>query len=327
MRDPSSIVRAVALLRSWTGLQAWRERRMHGALILVYHGVAQKLRHDDLDTYQITQSELRRHVRYLKSFTDVVPLSDLLKNENDVPRTKRRVSAITFDDALVSQATLAAEVMSELQVPWSIAVPAGLVEEQQPVWTNLVRMAVRFLPRDLRPIVGGKVLDLASLEKSGSRLIHRLMHHVTSEQRDQQIHDLLGYAGAERIREAIRDDGRFQTATWPQLRAVLGAGCEILGHGWHHRPHNALLSEIDREWEITKSRQLIEQRLGIAPLGFAYPHGITSDASSMVLAQAGYEYALSTRACWFTKVDRWNVPRFDGEYPLEILRRHLTCHR
>jgi peptidoglycan/xylan/chitin deacetylase (PgdA/CDA1 family) len=327
MRRVSPIVRAAASIRSWTGLQALRERQMNGAMILVYHGVAQRLRHDDLDTYQITQSELRRHVRYLKSFTDVVPVCDLLRSGEESIRTKQRVAAITFDDALLSQVTLAADVMSELQVPWSIAVPAGLVEGQQPVWTNLVRMLVPFLSGDRRPIVGGQLLDSELLVNSGSLLIHHLMHHVTSEQRDQQIQEFQHSVGVDRFQDAISSDGRFRMATWAQLRAVRGAGCNILGHGWSHRPHNSLISEKHRVTEILESRQLIEQRLGIAPDCFAYPHGITSDASAALLAQSGYEFALSTKASWFTTVDRWNVPRFDGEYSLNVLRRHLTWRR
>jgi peptidoglycan/xylan/chitin deacetylase (PgdA/CDA1 family) len=300
---------------------------MSGALILVYHGVTRRLRNDDLDIYQILQSELRRHVRHLKSFTDIIPLRQLLKDPEVTVAKKRRVAAITFDDALVSQLTLAAEVMADLQVPWSIAVPAGLVEEQHPVWTNWVRVMARFLRADLRPIVGGQVLNQALLEKSGSLLIHHLIHHVTSEQRDRQIQELQDSVGVDRIRDEIIADGRFVMATWSQLRSALGSGCEILSHGWSHRPHNSLICENDRVSEIVNSRQLIEQRLGAETIGFAYPHGITSESSAALLAESGYEFAVSTRGSWFTKVDRWNVPRFDGEYSLNVLRRHLTWRR
>ena len=327
MRRVSSIVRVATFVRSWSGLQAWRERRMRGALILVYHGVAKKLRHDDLDSYVISQAELRRHVRYIKSLTDVIHLRDLLKNPEAGVARKQRIAAITFDDALVSQLTLAADVMTDLKVPWSIAVPAGLVEDQHPVWTNWVRVMARFLPADRRAIAGGQVLDQALLEKSGSSLIHHLMHHVTSEQRDRQIQELQDSVGVNRIRDAIMADGRFVMATWSQLRAVLGTGCEILSHGWSHRPHNSFICESDRVTEIVRSRYLIEQRLGVAPIGFAYPHGITSDTSAALLAKSGYEFALSTRGSWITSLDRWNVPRFDGEYPLHVLRRHLTWPR
>ena len=327
MRRVSALVRTAALIRSWTGLQAWRERHMRGALILVYHGVANKLHNDQLDTYQITQAELRRHVRYLKSFVDVIPISELLKNSDSLFAAKQRVAAITFDDALLSQVTLAADVMSDLNVPWSIAVPAGLVQHQQPVWTNWVRMMIGFLPADQRPLIGGHCLDHAMLQNSGSRLIHHLMHHVTSAQRDQQIQELQESIGSEKIMEAIRNDGRFLMATWSQLGKVMNAQCEILAHGWNHRPHNLLITESDRVTEIVESRRLIEQKLGVSPAVFAYPHGITSAASASLLAQSGYQFALSTKASWFTTVDRWNVPRFDGEYSLNVLRRHLTWRR
>ena len=327
MRRASALVRTAALIRSWTGLQAHRERQMHGAMILVYHGVAQTLRDDELDTYQITQSELRRHVRYLKSFADVIPISELLKNADRLFSAKQRVAAITFDDALLSQVTLAADVMSDRNVPWSIAVPAGLVEYQQPVWTNWVRIMIKFLPADQRPLIGGHCLDHTMLQNSGSRLIHHLMHHVTSEQRDQQIQELQDSVGTEKIMEAIRNDGRFLMATWPQLGKVMETQCEILAHGWNHRPHNPLITDSDRVTEIVESRRLIEQKLGVSPAGFAYPHGITSAASASLLAQSGYQFALSTKASWFTAVDHWNVPRFDGEYPLNVLRRHLTRRR
>jgi peptidoglycan/xylan/chitin deacetylase (PgdA/CDA1 family) len=327
MHRVSPVSRAVASLRSWTGLQALRERQLSGGLILVYHGVAEKLRNDELDTYQITQSELRRHVRYLKSFADVIPVSDLLRQGEQILASRQRVAAITFDDALVSQVTLAADVMSELKVAWSIAVSAGLVEDQCPVWTNWVRMMTRFLSADDRPLIGGQSLDHAMLQNSGSRLIHHLMHHVTSAQRDQQIRELQESLGAEKIMEKVRLDGRFLTATWRQLSDVLGAGCEILSHGWSHRPHNSLICENDRVTEILESRMLIKRRLGIAPVVFAYPHGTTNEQSAALMEKSGYEFAVSTKASWFAKVDRWSVPRFDGEYSLNVLRRHLTWRR
>ncbi len=224
MRISPPIVRTAALLRSLTGLQRLRERKMKGAVIMVYHGVVNQLRNDPLDTYQITRTELAKHVRYLKSFTDVVSLPDLLSSLEENLKSKQRLSAITFDDALESQTSLAAEVMVEMQVPWSIAVPAGLVEKHQTVWTNLLRLIVRFLPCDSRAIVGGKRLDHTMLADCGAGLVSHLMHHVSSHDRDMQMHDLLQSVGPpQRIEEEISADGRFKIASWTKLRQALTA--------------------------------------------------------------------------------------------------------
>ena len=88
--------------------------------------------------------------------------------------------------------------------------------------------------------------------------------------------------------------GRHGHLTWDQLRRMIFLGMEIGSHGLTHTP----LTKLPRpalEDELTQSKRLLEEQLGVPVRAIAAPGGFWNRAVADGVAHAGYEVAwLST---------------------------------
>ena len=78
--------------------------------------------------------------------------------------------------------------------------------------------------------------------------------------------------------------------TWEQLRKLVFLGMEIGSHGMSHEPLTALPSEL-LQAELSDSKAILEQRLGIPIRAIAAPRGFWNREVAGAVAQAGYEAA------------------------------------
>ncbi len=78
--------------------------------------------------------------------------------------------------------------------------------------------------------------------------------------------------------------------TWEELAEMRDAGMEIASHG---RKHVNLADADDQEaWrEIARSRETLEEKLGVSVVSFAYPYGGYRKELPALLERAGYRVA------------------------------------
>jgi len=70
--------------------------------------------------------------------------------------------------------------------------------------------------------------------------------------------------------------GRYEVATWDELKKWVDAGLDIGAHTVNHIPLNQATIERSK-WEILESKRVLEQRLGCKVQHFAYPWGYHTD--------------------------------------------------
>jgi peptidoglycan/xylan/chitin deacetylase (PgdA/CDA1 family) len=82
-------------------------------------------------------------------------------------------------------------------------------------------------------------------------------------------------------------------STWDDLRAVSGSGISVQAHSVSHRRFSELSLTEWRD-EATRSKDELEERLGLPVRAFAYPYGDDAGASAELqrtLTEAGYRAA------------------------------------
>ncbi len=90
----------------------------------------------------------------------------------------------------------------------------------------------------------------------------------------------------------VEDKKRF-TMSWEQVREMHDSGLvEIASHGHRHRALANLPQALVDE-ELTRSRRLLEQRLGVTPSVYFYPLGSMDRRARDLVAQAGYDAAFT----------------------------------
>jgi peptidoglycan/xylan/chitin deacetylase (PgdA/CDA1 family) len=122
--------------------------------------------------------------------------------------------------------------------------------------------------------------------------------------------------------------GVIEMANWNDLHAAVAAGFEIGSHSLSH----ARLSEVSSKptqlnAEITGSKHLLEDRLGVGCRYIAWPYGTLSDideASFENIRSAGYEAAFGNFRIAVApgKTDLFCIPRhhFEPQWPLAHVR-------
>lgn len=122
-----------------------------------------------------------------------------------------------------------------------------------------------------------------------------------------------------------------RTMNWDQLREWQAAGMEIGSHTLEH-PFLTQCDESGLEQELIKSRQVLEEKLGITIDFLCYPYGFFDDNTITVAKKAGYKGALAI----FDKAPLWNPNLFAlaripissrqplWEFALKVSRLHIV---
>jgi peptidoglycan/xylan/chitin deacetylase (PgdA/CDA1 family)/SAM-dependent methyltransferase len=96
------------------------------------------------------------------------------------------------------------------------------------------------------------------------------------------------------------DEGRRDQAElmdWDELGALHAEGVELGAHSETH-PRMTELTPGQIVRESARSRVAMTRRIGIAPVAFAYPYGLTDGVVQHLVGACGYRYGLSVRgAC------------------------------
>jgi peptidoglycan/xylan/chitin deacetylase (PgdA/CDA1 family) len=90
-----------------------------------------------------------------------------------------------------------------------------------------------------------------------------------------------------------------------QVREMIDAGWEVGSHSMHHSDLTAINSSEQLKYEVFQSRKVLEEKLGVPILSFAYPFGFyNSDTVDMVQA-AGYTTAVTVG--YTSDQGLWNI--------------------
>ena len=110
-----------------------------------------------------------------------------------------------------------------------------------------------------------------------------------------------------------------EVLSWDELRALRDAGWTIGSHSRTHVRMSWRLYDEDEaahakrlDDECTRSREILEEKLGITIRDFAYPYGDFTPAARAAVERAGYERAFTVSESLEWKGDKLAIPRLDG---------------
>ncbi len=120
------------------------------------------------------------------------------------------------------------------------------------------------------------------------------------------------------ITDTCDQSGKF---CWNELLTWQNEGVASMeSHGTTH-PNYATLTPTQMRWDAGQAKTVIEAKLGVAPLGFAYPFDSVPAQAPKVIQSLGYEFAVggyqrSDRSVHLSDTDRFSLPRI---YPYSNL--------
>jgi peptidoglycan/xylan/chitin deacetylase (PgdA/CDA1 family) len=89
------------------------------------------------------------------------------------------------------------------------------------------------------------------------------------------------------------DEGRADVCGWDDLASLARRGVEVAAHDLaHERPCGVRVDVLSDRYARAKAR--IEDRLGVAVRGLAYPYGLAPRRAVEAASRAGYRYAVTS---------------------------------
>jgi peptidoglycan/xylan/chitin deacetylase (PgdA/CDA1 family) len=272
------------------------ERRGRGRLsIATFHRV---LPEADRQAYPfpglaVTPEELDAFLSYFKEHFDCGALSTQHERYLSGEITARPLLALTFDDAQHDNYSNARPVLALHQVKASFFVPVEAVDRQELLWHDRLGFAVLELLR--QPHNGRerllRILAAAGLPANGP---HNLVSSVVEASKGLNLEARLRLVDMLAEASGKGESPEFaRLMTFDELAELAADGHEIGSHSMTH----CLMPECDDRalaYEVTESRRVLQDRLGLPIETFCYPNGNSDARTAQAVAQAGYRRAVTT---------------------------------
>jgi peptidoglycan/xylan/chitin deacetylase (PgdA/CDA1 family) len=263
----------------------WTQRARPCLTILYYH--------------QASRGYLRSHLLYLRRHYRILGLEKALE-ELYMPAEKasqwkdrRSLLALTFDDGYYDNYTHAFPLACELQIPITIFLIPGYVEQGNAFWwaTRLLRVA------DVDQVTLDRhTYHLENLEerKALAQAIDiSFSQCATADEREKflvHLHKMLAVPTSVALKEEP-----VPLLTWAQVREMQESGWVSFGaHTVHHPDLGSLHDPIEVQYEVGACRAMLEQQMEQPVCSFAYPFGSIGDYGPDAVKQAGYAWAVTT---------------------------------
>ncbi len=275
-------------------------RRLAGGrrvLILSYHRVTPQFARsaaDSLPSLLVSVDTLRRQLELVSRSCEMVSLAEARRILGEPPAPGRDVAAVTFDDGSAEVAEHALPGLASLRIPATVFLPTGYLgtDRRLPhdrLFAALTALRARGIPPERAGIAAPLQALLSACAETGpaatlDRLISRLPHA-----------ELVALADALEARLGMdpRDlPAGTRLMSWEQVRALAAARIDVGGHTVNHAVlANLPVSEARRE--VRGCADALEAQLGARPRHFAFPNGYYTPAVQRVVADAGFEAALT----------------------------------
>jgi peptidoglycan/xylan/chitin deacetylase (PgdA/CDA1 family) len=257
-----------------------------------------------LNYHQATGGDLRRHLLYLRRHYRLLPLETALE-ELSMPskrgkqaRDQRTALVLTFDDGYHDNYTDSFTLIRELQVPITIFLIPGYIENGNYFWwLEGKRLVYRAQVGEATIEDHTYRLDQPEKRKALAQVIDARLRHATSVAEREAF-----LMSARQLLAVPSSVAPQEKATlplnWAVVREMEESGWVSFGAHTMHHPILAHLTDLaEVQCEVEKCRAMLEQQLGHPVRAFAYPVGQLRHIGDNVIRavrQAGYEWALTT---------------------------------
>jgi peptidoglycan/xylan/chitin deacetylase (PgdA/CDA1 family) len=262
---------------------------------------------------------IQNALRYLTDECRVLPLPEALERVAEGRGLPRRAVAIIVDDATQNFHQFGHGLLSETGLPYTLAVNPGLIKGggKEHMLARLMRIAghAYWLPNhEMLERALAWFGDSESRESASFETVFR----KASGLEEGELKEILDHVRAL--------DHHFMS--WEELKEVQARDeVHFASHTMSH-PQLCFARGDWVAWELTRSKALLEENLGVDVQSFVVPYGHPKQLTPEVaqaLVKSGYRYAFLTRKGTVgPDTNRYKIPRLALEDEPWRLRIH-TC--
>lgn len=279
-----------------------------------FHGAERKIFDPVLQENHHALPNLHGIATALKGNFDVAPLSEL-DEALAHPHRHRRTVFLMSDDGYANTLHSAADVLENLDLPWTLFVSTQHIDtgERNPMF--LARLFLQHAPDDVYhlPHIHPPLRLNGGRAGTASAFI-RQFRALPAESAKQTISAMTAALGRRAVDDLLMAYRSEAFLNWDGVRALARRGVTIGAHAhWHWALHDGEEAETLRT-QAEEPKRRIEAELGVSCRTFAYPFGNRNDISAKAwkaVRDAGYAYAFTTMSGTLNgSRNRWLLPRY-----------------
>ena len=242
---------------------------------------------------QLPASQFEQQMRYLRRTCRVISLDQLVMELKQGTGSGPSV-AVTFDDGYLGTYTEAFPVLRKYEIPATVYLTAGCIENGEVAWYDRVFLAMQAMPKRSYEIKVPRYrrFELHSCESRVAAAIE-LIRYLRTLPNHRRIEECVAL---EKQVILPKSELTHRMMNWEQIREMRSAGISFEAHTMTH----PVLSRLDSQslnYELAESKRIIEERIQVQVRHFAYPFGRTEEcgeATSETLSRLGFQSAVTT---------------------------------
>ncbi len=272
-------------------------------LILMYHRVLPLAEVDwkIQPGMYVSDDSLRMHVRFLKRYFSLVPLSHFITGNTSCQNIEKPLCAITFDDGWRDFYDYAYPVLKAHDVPATVFLATDFIGSYDMFWTDRVTLLLEqsehldkiHFEDDME--LNKVICSIKGLSGSKGQKLEKAI----------EILKALPLRRIEKLLDSALPDGNFRKNSrvflaWDGIHEMQKGG--LISFGSHTCSHQILttLDENDITAELENSKEVLLRKNVCHHdfIPFCYPNGNYTDHIAELVKQAGYSMAVTTNNGW-----------------------------
>ncbi|MFQ5907137.1 MAG: polysaccharide deacetylase family protein, partial [bacterium] len=266
------------------------------AVIVMYHSVDDGSNPYVYPDNVVSAENFESQMEYLSRKKNVISLSELVRDLSSGSDLPRNAAVITFDDGYHSFYSTAHPILRRYGVPSTLFLITGLLGTCEAKWDDRLAGAINTTPSRLVTVnLSGKerTYDLRSQKAKRDCIVELvgILQNLNTEDRSKTLLRI------ERQLNSRGPEPERVTLTWDEVSELAEDSLVSLGSHSHSHENLRRIGPQLAEWEISKSKEEMEHKLGRSCRLFCYPFGKKSSLDEHVkrlLRSHGFLAAVST---------------------------------
>jgi len=286
--------------------------------VLAYHRVFQEpkdIRYPFIEgTISASPEEFEKQIKFVSNEFNVTNFNNLhavMKSGRKIPK---KSLIITFDDGYKDNYEIAFGIIKSHHVTATIFVSTGFIDSGEHFWFDKVAYLINLTKAAKISLGDGKYKYYLSDENSKKR-IKKEIARVFGICPDEERRNLLLELGQQSGVAVNQEDSKLAAPLgWNEIREMSDYGIEIGSHTVNH-PFLTHMREEEMLFELKKSKENIEAKIGKEVKSVAYPFGIYNEKVMECAKKCGYQFGLSYehKISKYNENNRYNIPRVHVE--------------
>jgi|SRR5690554_3009134 len=264
--------------------------------ILFWHGVDNNP-HSLIEAESIHIDKFKLQIEYLNKYYEIISIEDFYERCKRKSLNGKEI-VLTFDDGYRNNLTVLAPYLNSLKLPFTVFISTNHIESGDIYPTSLLRLMIfgSNLSRINIPFLKKEFLLEKEIDKIN--MYKYLSDYIkTHPLNDVKIiyNELLENVGRDNYKKLVQTYNSLLPMNWNEVKLLSEMGATIGSHCLDHICCHDNQNSDELVRQITQSKRVIEEKLGVSCDFFAYPNGDYNDIAINSVLNAGYKMGFTTK--------------------------------